>query len=177
MIVVVVGFGRRGKDTVAEWLRDAAGLRFEKSTAMFAADIVFDQLKSELGYKTSEECFADRGNHRGRWDTIIAEFNGPDRLGLYREMLKTHDILCGIRRIEELKAVQKYHPVAATIWVDASKRHPADATCTIRSDDCDFLVDNNGDLADLYIRLTHLLPAILANDNVASSSQLSSTAV
>lgn len=177
MVVAVLGHGRSGKDTVAEWLRDAAKLRFEKSTAMFAADIVFGQLKAELGYETSEECFADRGNHRGRWDTIIADFNGPDRLGLYREMLKTHDILCGIRRIEELKAVLEYRPDTTTIWVEASKRRPPDATCTICSDDCDFLVDNNGDLADLYIRLTHLLPAILAHDPLASRSEFSSTAI
>jgi len=167
MAIIVTGFGRHGKDVVSEYLALKTGLRFHKSTSLFAADVVWEMLKNDPSgypdvpsYTTSADCFADRAQHRPVWAELIAEYNGPDYVGLYREMVKTHDILCGIRRIGEMRAVQKYQLADLAIWVDASSRMPDDPTCTITSSDCDFVIDNNGSLEDLYSALDNLIPRL-----------------
>jgi hypothetical protein len=45
-------------------------------------------LKVKYGYKTSEECFEDRVNHRSEWYDMICEYNLNDKAKLAKGILE-----------------------------------------------------------------------------------------
>jgi hypothetical protein len=152
----IVGQGRHGKDTVAEFVRTAYGLTFE-SSSMFCAEHVVTPWLEKMGitYDSLEECYEDRVNHRMDWYEAIRSYNKEDESKLSRAIFAKYDMYVGIRsRIEFLEA---RHFSDLSIWVEASERWPAvDPSCKIQRGDCDVIVDNNGTIEELYGRLTRL---------------------
>jgi hypothetical protein len=61
-----------------------------------------------------------------------------------------------------------------TIWVDASKRHPPepDTSCTITSSDADFIIDNNGSLAQLNSNIAKVLWQIYKLENPLTEKEV-----
>lgn len=158
-IIAICGHGDHGKGTVASYVALKTGRRYRESTSQAAARVVFAALKDKYGYKTVQEAWDDRRNHREEWADIIWEYNEPDGLTLYREMLADNDILEGVRRASEFQALKTAGMVQTAIWVDASKRKPPEGpgSCQITPEDCDHIVDNNGDLDDLKVQLDLLV--------------------
>lgn len=156
MKLFIIGHGRHGKDTVAEFINRHYGLTFE-SSSMFCAEHVVRPWLEKLGvvYETQEECYADRHNHRQHWFDAIRVFNEEDESRLSREIFYEYDMYVGIRSRTEFLASKQYSDLA--IWVDAFERHPtADPTCEILKSDCDIVFDNNGTFEEQGFKLTRL---------------------
>lgn len=147
--IVILGYARNGKDTVAEMLHHEFGLTFLSPSEFAAKYIVFPKLQSD--YATVRECFEDRVNRRALWFKLISEYNAKDKTRLVREILSRSDIYVGIRAKEELEAVKREEIADHIVWVDASKRLPPESSssCTVGPEDADFILDNNGSLQDL----------------------------
>jgi hypothetical protein len=152
----IVGQGRHGKDTVAEFVQKAYGLTFE-SSSMFCAEHVVTPWLEKMGitYDSLEECYEDRVNHRMDWYEAIRSYNKEDESKLSRAIFAKYDMYVGIRsRVEFLEA---RHFSDLSVWVEAADRWPAvDPSCKILKEDCDVIVDNNGTIEELYGRLTRL---------------------
>jgi hypothetical protein len=158
--LLVIGYGRHGKDTAGELLRDMYGFRFTSSSTFCAERIVFPGLWPRYGYRDAAECYDDRHNHRAEWFQLIREFNRPDASALARAILEENDVYCGIRSSAELHACRNAGVFDHVIWIDASERGvpPEDASsCTVAPWMADFVVDNGGDLAQLRFNLRQLM--------------------
>jgi dephospho-CoA kinase len=162
----VVGHGRHGKDTVAEFIQKNYGLTFE-SSSMFCAEHVVTPWLEKLGitYDSLEACYEDRVNHRQDWYEAIRAYNKEDESKLSRAIFAKYDMYVGIRsRVEFLEA---RHFSDLSIWVEASDRWPdIDPTCKILQEDCDVIIDNNGTIEELYVKLTRLFD--LMSSRIAS---------
>ncbi len=166
--ILLLGYGRHGKDTVAEILRDDYGFRFT-SSSMFCAERVmmpaFERAKvitgdaSDPHYATVQECFDDRHNHRAFWFKEIEAYNYPDRARLAKDIYMDHDIYVGIRSAKEFHAAKNAGVFDHAIWVDALDRHPAEprSSCTVEPWMADFTIDNNGTLEDLKFNVRQLM--------------------
>lgn len=156
MRLAICGNGQHGKDTVAEWFRDHSTLRYFCSTSEAAAPIVF-QRWGIAHYGSVEACYRDRRNHRLRWAQTIWEYNQPDGLTLYRDMIVSQDVLTGIRKLEELQACYEHGIVELTLWVEQPGQPPEGSSNLITAADCDItLLNEHGRLEDTHRKLYRL---------------------
>jgi hypothetical protein len=153
--IILLGYGRHGKDTVAEMLRDRYGYKFESSSKFLAERVImphFDNPRNSLlPYENAEACFEDRHNYRALWYDLISAYNFPDKSRLARELFEVNDIYVGLRAEKELQACKSQNIADLIIWVDASNRLPAEdtASCTVARHMADVVIFNNGTLEDL----------------------------
>lgn len=161
--LIVFGDGRHGKDTACEYLRDRFDLPFASSSWVACELFLFDQLKDEYGYRSKEECYEDRHNHRKLWYEAIRNFNDPDLCRLARHLFANYDVYCGIRHHEEFAAIRKEGLADIAVWIDASKRLPPESreSMSLTAKDADVVIDNNGTLEDLYRNLDNTFEALL----------------
>jgi dephospho-CoA kinase len=155
MKILLIGHARHGKDTVSEMLQDMLGLTFRSSSDFVNERAVFPVLSQRYGYKTLDECYQDRVNHRQEWYELLREYNGDDPARLGRELFAQYDIYCGLRHREEFEAMKAASLYDVCIWVDASNRLPPESAESMSLDwaDADIVVDNNGSLEDLRCQL------------------------
>ena len=168
MKLLITGHGRHGKDTTCALLRDHFGLTFVSSSCFVAERAVRPYL-AERGfvYNTLEACYVDRHRNdamRAMWFDAIVDFNRHDLARMGRELFATHDIYCGLRNIKELDAQRREGVFSTSIWVDRSKHLPPEppTSMTIQPSDCDYILDNNGTLADLGVNVARMYLALLA---------------
>lgn len=156
---MITGHGRHGKDTVAEYLQERLGLTFESSSLYCARRFIYDSLRDSLGYKSVEECFEDRANHRPLWASMISAYNWKDPAKLSREILSEYDMYVGIRSNREIQAAKDEGLVNLVIWVDASRRLPLEPedSFDIGVEMSDIVIDNNGTEEQLINRLDQML--------------------
>jgi len=122
--LLILGHGRHGKDTFAEILRDEFSLMFESSSQAAADIFIYDVLKDKYKYKTSEECYEDRSNHRAEWYNLIRDYNNEDRAKLAKGILGRADCYVGMRDRGEIDECMKQELFDLIVWVDASERLP-----------------------------------------------------
>lgn len=151
MKLMVMGYARHGKDTVCELLRDRYGFSFESSSYAAARLVVYPALLPVLGYRTIEDCYADRVHHRALWYELIRAYNRHDKARLIRRALAKHDVYCGVRAVEEFETAKAAGLFDLAVWVDASGRLPPElpGSCTVGPELADYVVNNNRSLADL----------------------------
>lgn len=151
MKILLIGHARHGKDTVSEMLVDLMGLTFRSSSDFVNERAVFPVLAPKYGYKTLDECYQDRVNHRQEWYELIRDYNGDDPALLGRELFEECDIYCGLRHREEFEAMKAEDLYDVCVWVDAGNRLPPESldSMTLTMEDADVVVDNNGSLEDL----------------------------
>ena len=188
---LVLGHARHGKDTVAEILRDEYGFTFTSSSLFCAEKVIWEavhnqqaaidrhiaagspgmsagQLIEELEmmagreYPSYAECFADRGNFRAAWFSLIAAYLHPEMERLGREIFAENDVYVGIRNKRELNAVLNAGLADVTIWVDASERVDQEsmASCTVEPWMAMFTIDNNGSAEDLRRNVHQLMSTL-----------------
>jgi hypothetical protein len=148
-ILAIVGHGRAGKDTVAEWLRDNTILRFKGGCSFTGCQYVADKLGSSW-----HEAWRTRHERRMEWYHILNEYRKDDPTRLVRDCLEHSDIVCGLRDREELLGAKAKKLFDLVIWVD--RPVPIDPTVTFTVDDADLIIRNYTKFEDLYERLTHL---------------------
>lgn len=141
--VLVIGHARHGKDTFCEMLKER-GLSFESSSEAALEEAIWPLLKGF--YKSKKECFEDRVNHRALWFTLIRYYNTPNKSKLAEVILSKSDVYCGIRNLEEFEASK--HLFKHIVWVGAENRKPLEGpdSFELDIDDCNYVVNNNGDL-------------------------------
>ena len=151
---LVLGHARHGKDTVAEYLAKELGLSYKGSSEV-CAEFIFKEL---AGYKSVQECFEDRSNHRVEWFQIITDYCRTDKARLGRLIYETNDIYSGVRAKDELDAViEEFSPFV--IWVDAAFRLPLESNKSMQLlPYADYrYIDNNKDEEHLYKQLDKLI--------------------
>lgn len=150
--ILVLGWARHGKDTVAEMLSDNHGLSFRSSSYFLAEHVVMPELRRRgITYPSLEACYEDRVNHRATWREIIAEHNGDDPARLAKAILEVVDCYVGMRTDREYRAALPLFD--AVVWVDSSARGiPPEGrdSMTIEFDaGVMHRIENSGTLADL----------------------------
>jgi hypothetical protein len=159
--LLIIGYARHGKDTVAEILRDKYGFKFTSSSEFVAREIIWDQW-GWLRYPDFDAMFADRVNHREAWMRMISLFNSPDKTKTARTMLERgFDMYVGMRRFDELSASR--HLFDYVVWVDRVGFPPETGSMDITRENAkpDFVIDNNGSLEDLEREVDFLASQIL----------------
>ncbi len=158
--ILILGYGRHGKDTAAEYLRDAYGLRFTSSSLFCAEHVVLPYMRTlQFGYASPQDCFEDRHNNRGLWYEAISKFNREDPTRLARAIFEDHDVYCGLRSRRELNAVKNAGLADHVLWVDRMDREPEEdrSSCDVEPWMADFVVDNNGTPEDMKGNLDVLM--------------------
>lgn len=144
--LLILGHGRHGKDSFAEILRDEFGLSFMSSSQAAADIFINEMLKDKYGYKTSEECYNDRSNHRAEWYNLICDYNKDDKARLAKAILERDDCYVGMRDRSEIDECMKQGLFDLIVWIDASERLPLESADSFNIDKscADIIVDNNG---------------------------------
>jgi hypothetical protein len=150
MKLLIIGHKRHAKDTLAEIFRDKFGLTFESSSQAAANIFLYDLLKDKYGYKTSEECFEDRVNHRPEWYKAICEYNIEDKARLAKGILKRTQCYVGMRDRDEIEECLSQGLFDLIIWVDASDRLPLENSSSFNIDKscAHIIIENNGTLEE-----------------------------
>lgn len=149
--LLILGHARHGKDTVAELMRDRHGVSFRGSSLFLTESCVRPHLATKgIHYGSTEECYADRVNHRSAWRHAIVEYNSnPQRLA--REILAEADAYVGMRSAREYAATKDLFD--QIFWVDASDRGlppESKSSMDIEFDPVEMiLINNSGTLEEL----------------------------
>ena len=143
--LLIIGAARWGKDTLAELLNEEFGYTYESSSQSAANIFLYDMLKDKYDYKTPEECFEDRVNHRQEWYESICEYNKDDRARLAKGILERSDCYVGMRDRDEIEECLKQGIFDLVIWVDASNRLPKEDASSFNIDKscADIIIENN----------------------------------
>jgi hypothetical protein len=163
MKLLIVGYGRHGKDTVAEYLCKKYNLKFQSSSMHCAEHVVFPALSGMYNYQTIQECFDDRANHRREWYELISNYCKDDLARVGREIFDVSDIYCGLRNKREFHSIKNNGIFDYAIWVDRSDYLPPEdkSSNTIEPWMADFTIDNNGTLEQLYRNVDDLMKHIM----------------
>lgn len=157
--LLILGYGRHGKDTCAEMLA-AHGYKFVSSSEFVGREIIWETWGS-IRYESFEAMFEDRVNWREQWMRMIAMYNTPDKTRTARTMLsRGYDLYVGMRRLDELEACKRAKLFDYIIWIDRSEHLPPETgsmDITPENAQPDFVIDNNGSLDDLRVRVDTLV--------------------
>ena len=156
MKLLILGHARHGKDTAAEYLRDAHELSFRSSSLFLAQTVVRPALAERgLTYPDLEACYADRVNHRALWRELIEDYNAHDPARLAKAILAVSDCYVGMRTAREYEASRPLFD--AVLWIDASARSlPPEGrdSMTIDFDPARMIrIDNGGTVAAMQTQL------------------------
>tara|TARA_R110001599_G_scaffold50161_8_gene142375 strand:+ start:78 stop:611 length:534 start_codon:yes stop_codon:yes gene_type:complete len=164
--LLVVGAARHGKDTFAEILSQEFGMTFESSSQAASDIFIYESLKGKYKYKTPEECFEDRMNHRQEWYELICEYNKYDKARLAKGILERTDCYVGMRDYSEIEECLRQSLFDIVIWVDAPKRLPMEDPSSFNIDKscADIVVENNDTLEDFFNRVTRIGKLIFKNN-------------
>jgi len=171
MKLMICGYARHGKDTVA----DMMGLDYQSSSEVALDEVIWPKLSDQ--YSTKEECFDDRLNRREEWYDMISEFNREDKARLGRIILFNNDVYVGIRSDTEFHALREQGLFDYSIWVDASKRLPPESWDSNKMEPwmCDYVVDNNQGLDELANEVSKLITLLRNPINKVITSWANST--
>ena len=161
--LLIIGHGRHGKDTVCEILQKKYNYTFRSSSDFCAEHLIFPLLKDLYGYKTIEDCFNDRHNHRDEWYNAIHNYCKHDHTRLGKEIFKENDIYCGLRNKAEFHAMRNIRLYDYAIWVDRSDHLPLEdkKSMTLEMWMADYVIDNNGSLEDLERNTNQLIDTLI----------------
>ena len=156
--LLIIGAARWGKDTLAELLNEEFGYTFESSSQSAANIFLYDELKDKYGYKTPEECFEDRVNHREEWYLAICNYNKDDRARLAKGILERSDCYVGMRDRDEIEECLRQGIFDLVIWVDASDRLPNEDASSFNIDKscADVIIENNGTFEEFKTKVSRL---------------------
>ena len=146
--LLVISSARWGKDTFGEILNEEFGYTYESSSQSASRIFLYDLLKDRYGYRTPEECFEDRVNHRQEWYEAICEYNKDDKAKLAKEIMKNSSMYIGMRDRTEIDECLRQNIFDLIVWIDSSERLPEEDISSFNIDKscADVIIDNNSDL-------------------------------
>jgi len=103
MKLLILGKGKSGKDTCAEYIRDTHGLSF-KSSSMACLDVIWPALKAAGGFKTQREAFNKRRDYRLLWKELIGLYTCHDKGAMAEMIIAESDMYVGMRCKHEYEA-------------------------------------------------------------------------
>jgi len=172
--LLIIGNARHGKDTVCEILRDEFGYSFRSSSDFCAERFIYAALKDKYGYTSYEQCFEDRHNHRAEWYDMIHDYCRDDYARLGREIFAENDIYCGLRNKAEFHAMKNTGVFDYAIWVDRCDHLPQEdrSSMSLEIWMADYVIDNNGTLADLKRNTRELVMRLVEDHRHAILNQI-----
>jgi len=147
MKIVFVGYGRAGKDEAAHYLSKLTTLRYAGSFSWAA----LPHMASLLG-EHPQYAWDHRHENRQLWKYELDRLRLIDQCYLARLVLQQGDVTAGIRDKAELDAVKAEKLFDHIVWVSRPGT-PIDSTVTFGSEDCDWVLHNNGPLKDFWAAL------------------------
>ena len=157
--VLILGYGRHGKDTMAEYLTEKYNYSYKSSSEFCSEHVVFPVLGPRYNYASADECFADRSNHRSEWYDLIAAYckDDPSRLG--KEIFNVSNVYCGLRNKREFQSLKNNRVFDFSVWVDRSDHLPPEdkSSNSIEQWMADYTIDNNGSLVELKRNIDDLM--------------------
>lgn len=161
--LLVLGYARHGKDTVADILQKKHGFNFMSSSEFVGREIMWDNW-GIAKYDNFDQMFKDRINHRVLWMEMISAYNTPDKTKTAATMLERgYDMYVGMRRFDELKACKEAEIFDAILWVDRSHHlPPEEGSMDITRENCgfDYLINNNGTMDQLIYNVETVIKTI-----------------
>lgn len=144
--ILILGYGGHGKDYLARFWHKVFGFPYSCSSQVAAQMFIYDALKHKYGYKSAQECFNDRRNHRSEWYSLIQLYNQDDRAKLAKQIVKLTGSYVGMRDKAEIEACKVQGVFDLIIWVDACDRLPPESSdsCSVSRHDADIIIENNG---------------------------------
>jgi hypothetical protein len=157
--LMIFGYARHGKDTVADILVRRFGVTAISSSLFAAESIMVPYFASKgITYPSLADCYADRVNHRAEWFDEIAAYNAVDLAKLTRNLYAKYQIYTGIRNDREFNQAKCEGLFDYSIWVDRSAHLPAEGANSNKMWPwmADYILDNNGTLEELESRASTL---------------------
>lgn len=151
LAIAVLGMGRAGKDTAAEFLCGHTEMVYPQSSSWMALPMIAHMIGI-----SPEKAYEERHQNRKFWINACHALRGREYDFFAKLCLSAGDIAVGLRGRLELDQVVRKSVVDLTIWID-NPRVPADETVEFGADDCDIVIPNHGSRLDLYARLHKLL--------------------
>ncbi len=137
--LLIVGWGRHGKDTAAMALHGWGDLVYAGSTSWQALPF----MAKVLGVP-EQIAWDERHNNRVRWWQECNKLRLQDPLFLVKRALQNANIVAGLRDDVEMKAAKASGLFKAILWVERPGV-PEDPTVTFKKEDCtDFLLNDVG---------------------------------
>lgn len=154
--IAILGYGRHGKDLVAEIVSKFTRLRYGGSTSWIALPYVAKALDVH-----QQIAWDSRHDNRQFWYDFCNHLRRNDASFLVKKVLKAGDLVVGLRDKEEVVSLKRDNLVRATIWVDASPRIEAkDHTVAFGPEDCDMVLKNHLDKDALYFTVYTLCKSL-----------------
>ncbi len=147
--IAVVGMGRAGKDTAAEFLARMFQLNPVESSSLTVVPFVAHMANAPV-----DKVYAERHSYREFWKAACHELRRDDVTRLARWCLGTCDFAVGLRGKEELAAVISQGLCALSVWIE--RNVPVDPTVEFTRKDCDIVIDNDESLDKFYPKLLRL---------------------
>lgn len=171
MNILILGHKEHGKGTFTKMCREVWGIPGISSSEFSLHNIIFPSLSLKYGYKTIEECLADKDDKRPDWFNEISNFNKPNGTALACSLLEKHNAYDGMRNDFEFNACMEAKLFDFIFWIDGSKRKPLESKKSMKIEyDPNIMipVDNNGPESDmlrfvessLILRLTSISLAL-----------------
>jgi thymidylate synthase (FAD) len=157
-LILIIGHGRHGKDTVAAMFADLMNLKFSSSSDFVGKKVIWPMWGKER-YKTYEEMFEDRVNYRKTWGDLIEAYCTPNADRTAREMFEEgNHMYVGMRRKREYDSCMANGLFNYVIWVDASDRVALEGKDSneLNSSHADFIIKNNGSKEELLSNVKKL---------------------
>ena len=148
--IMLVGYGRAGKDIGGEYLEKITGLKFAGTTSKYLTKYVAETLKI-----SEEEAYKDRHENRMYWFNLGNKLRVDDPGFLIKQALLVGPITGGVRDIAEVVHARQTGLIDLIIWVE-NKRVDVDPTVTFGPQDCDYIVQNNGTIEEYQFKLKRL---------------------
>ena len=146
MRVAIIGPSRCGKDEVSEMLR-RHGLRYDGSVSWHCKSHMSKMLNC-----SEQFAWEHRHTHKEIWRYEIDRLRAADPACIVDRILKTSDIVTGIRPRAEMDASRYMFDLV--VWVERNVPH--DPTLELTPDDADVILLNNKSLAGLYLAVKDL---------------------
>lgn len=150
MKLAIVGPGRCGKDTAAEWFAQRTILRYWGS----CSQVILPEAARRLGLSEAE-AWKRRHEDRKFWRELGDEMRKDDPAALARVTLEKGDLCVGVRSHVEMRAVLDQKLVDLTVWIHRPNV-PNDPTLEFGRGLADVVIENAGTLTDFHGKLYNL---------------------
>lgn len=147
--VLIIGQDGAGKDTLAEIWHREFGFAYHSSSYFALTTFMFPILQRlfDYQYRSIDDAFRDRVNHRELWFNLISAYNRYDPLKLAKQMLMTSQGYIGMRDPREIRAAINNNLFDAIVLVDAKERKTPNPLYSFDWVEPTITIFNNGTLA------------------------------